>query len=58
MSTRVDTGTWTKEEFTFGASARPWSFDVAGARRVEILLEYEGDDPACAWMMLDDVRLE
>jgi hypothetical protein len=58
LSTRTDGGAWSVEEFAVGADERAWSFDIAGARILEMRLEYGGGDPDCAWLLMDGLTLQ
>ncbi len=58
LATRVDGGTWTRTEFVLGEPPAAWSIDTAGARGLELVVEYDGPDPECAWLALEDLRRE
>ncbi len=58
LSVRTDQNPWTHETFSIGDSPREWYIETEGARRLVLLLEYSGSDPACPWLLMDELRSE
>jgi hypothetical protein len=56
LSVRTDENPWTSERCSIGASPREWSVTTIGAQKLELRLEYAGPDPACAWLLMDEMR--
>jgi hypothetical protein len=58
FSARADANRWTSQTFLIGEAPREWVVETAGAKRLEMRLEYTGDDPACPWLLMDELRSE
>lgn len=56
LFTRTDSNPWVREEFSIGDPQREWTLETAGAKQLEMRLEYAGADPACPWLLMDDLR--
>jgi hypothetical protein len=53
---RTDENPWTSERFSIGDSPREWEVETTGASKLELRLEYSGEDPACPWLLMDELR--
>jgi hypothetical protein len=51
-------GEWPRREFALGAPEAELVLDGLDGSALELRVERPGGDPACAWLVLDDVRLE
>jgi hypothetical protein len=58
LSSRTDEGEWNTDELEIGVAGREWSLDARGARKIEIEVVYEGENPTCAWIALEDLKLD
>ncbi len=55
---RTDENPWTSEKFSIGDSPRDWDIETSGANKLEMRLEYSGSDPACPWLLMDDLSTQ
>lgn len=55
---RSDEGEWARIELGIGGQPADLDIPLAGARVLELRVEYEGDDPECAWVSVRGASLE
>ncbi len=58
LGARTDANPWTTQKFSIGDGPRDWVIETAGTRRLEMRLSYSGSDPACPWLLMDELRSE
>jgi hypothetical protein len=58
LFTRTDLGPWTSATYSVGEGPRDYVVETVGKQVLELRLESTGSDPACPWLLIEQLRRE